>query len=96
MMDNNTKIPVYSANNNLNGYLINCQVKNFQNLDMEITADFIDVNNNKPLKIEFNPEVSPYWLDLSELKLTSGNKLVNVYVQRGRQPVVFSGSLEKN
>ncbi len=93
MTSNDSKIPVYSLDNSLLGYLLNYEIENFQDVDIKLTGDYIDKNNSQPVKLDFNPEVLPYWLDITDLKLSKFSKVVNVYVQRGRQPVIFSGHL---
>ncbi|MBS1997508.1 MAG: hypothetical protein JSS86_14405, partial [Cyanobacteria bacterium SZAS LIN-2] len=55
-----------------------------------IHGDFYDIDGERVMKLEFNPQTLPYSCDISSL--TAGHKkLTSCYVQRGRQPVLMSG-----
>lgn len=58
----------------------------------EISGEFIDEHGHTFEKLEFNPEVLPYTLDISTVKMCSHTTLEGGYVQRGRQPVRMTAS----
>ena len=53
----------------------------------EISGSFVDEQGLPYDKLEFNPQVLPYTLDISTVKQCNHTTLVNGYIQRGRQPV---------
>lgn len=53
----------------------------------EISGQFVDEQGQAFEKLEFNPQVLPYTLDISTVKKCGHETLVNGYIQRGRQPV---------
>lgn len=73
------------------GYFLSPKVENLCDLDYEISGTFVDEEGRAYEKIEFNPEVLPYVVDLSELGSLGFAKLEKTYVQRGRQPVRMTG-----
>lgn len=73
------------------GYFHNPKVELLCERDFQISGDFRDEHGKRFDKIEFNPEVVPYMVDLSEMSLMNLKSLVKVYVQRGRQPIRMTG-----
>ena len=73
------------------GYFLNPKVAEFPGGDYEISGMFYNENGQPAGKQPFNPEALPYQADLSALAGHAHKKLVNVYVQRGRQPVLMTG-----
>ena len=71
------------------GYFVNPTVKHLCENDYEIRGKFVDESGNPYDKVEFNPEVLPYIVDLSNSNCEVKN-LVRAYVQKGRQPVVMT------
>lgn len=77
------------------GYFVNPRVENLCKQDYEVSGLFVDESGQAYQKVEFNPQVMPYFIDLSELNLKGLNLLAQGYVQRGRQPVRMS-AVKKN
>jgi hypothetical protein len=73
------------------GFFVNPKVVNLASSDFEISGTFVDEEGRPFERIEFNPEIVPYTVDLSCLSFISLKSLVRTYVQRGRQPVVMTG-----
>lgn len=57
----------------------------------EITGIFCEADGSVVDRVEFNPQVLPYEADISQAPGLPHKRLVNVYVQRGRQPVQMIG-----
>lgn len=85
------KARVSTAQGQTIGFFINPKVENLCLNDFEISGTFVDEAGHPFDRVEFNPEVIPYIIDLSQLSLISLKCLVKAYVQRGRQPVVMTG-----
>ena len=77
------------------GYFVNPKVENLCQLDYEISGAFVDEAGAVIDKVEFNPEVLPFNIDLSELGLAGLKGLEKGYVQRGRQPVHMTAVCRK-
>lgn len=73
------------------GYFVNPLVENLCEKDYEISGTFVDESGRPYEKIEFNPEVLPYIIDLSQLTELGFAQIQKAYVQRGRQPVRMTG-----
>jgi hypothetical protein len=86
------KVNIYTGAGSHVGYFINPKIDCFPEGDYEITGHFFEPSGQLAEKLDFNPQSIPYTADLPEGKGTSQIKLVNVYVQRGRQPVRVSAS----
>lgn len=85
------KVRVSTAHGQTIGYFVNPKVTCLCEKDYEVSGTFVDEHGNAYEKVEFNPEVLPYIIDLSGLGLMSLKSLSNGYVQRGRQPVCMTG-----
>lgn len=72
------------------GYFVNPKVENLCEKDYEISGTFVDESGKAYEKVEFNPEVLPYQIDISGIPSLGIKTLANGYVQRGRQPVVMT------
>ncbi len=59
-----------------------------------ITGKFFEPDGNAAERVEFNPQVLPYVADISGVSQCTHKKLAGVYVQRGRQPVLMTGTCE--
>lgn len=90
------KVNVYTPAGNHVGYFLNPEIEAFPENDFEIRGEFFRPDGTKVSKVDVNPEALPYYADLAEINAGSNtagkSKLVNLYVQRGRQPVLMSGS----
>lgn len=71
------------------GYFVNPKIQHLCENDYEITGQFVDETGRPFEKVEFNPEVLPYVIDLSQAAFTV-KSLEKGYVQRGRQPVCMT------
>ncbi|MBC7997212.1 MAG: hypothetical protein IAF58_04685 [Leptolyngbya sp.] len=85
------KVTVFSVHGQPVGYFVNPTFTAFPQGEFEVSGNFFDTANEKTVRVDFNPEATPYSADLSLAKDVPYNELVNVYVQRGRQPVVMTG-----
>lgn len=83
------KARVTTSSGQLIGYFVDFKVVNLCENDYEVSGTFIDESGRNYDRIEFNPQILPYTIDLSQ-----SNHAVKVlsrgYVQRGRQPVVMT------
>lgn len=84
-------ITVYTPNGSKVGYYQNPKVEMLPEHHYQITGDFYDASGQLAGKAEFNPQVLPYNADISAVSKCSHQKLVGIYVQRGRQPVQMTG-----
>ncbi len=85
------KVQVFSTHGQPVGYFINPAFASFPEGEYEISGEFFGTDNQHTVRIDFNPEAVPYSCDLSQAKDVPYNELINVYVQRGRQPVTMTG-----
>ncbi len=85
------KLKIYTPAGLYVGYFLNPVVQQYPEAEYEITGKFFDENGVNTGKLEFNPEALPYFADLSECPGMGHTRLVKVYIQRGRQPVVMTG-----
>lgn len=84
------KVKVSTGNGQVIGYFLNPSVEHLCSEDWEITGTFVDENGRLFDKVEFNPEVVPYILDVSAIKTLGFERLTTGFVQRGRQPVCMT------
>ncbi len=73
------------------GYFVNPKVVLLCEKDFEVSGKFVDETGAPYEKVEFNPEVLPYVIDLTEIKSVGFDQIERAYVQRGRQPIVMTG-----
>jgi len=85
------KVKIYTPAGLYVGYFVNPQIETYPDSEYEISGRFFNEIGEAIGKLEFNPEALPYTADLSDMKDFPHVRLVNVFVQRGRQPVRFSG-----
>ncbi len=85
-------IGIYSPDGRKVGYFENPSVQMLPEHYYIISGRFLDPEGNDFPKVPFNPQVLPYTADLSGCSQCTHKKLVNVYVQRGRQPVEMTGN----
>lgn len=93
---NKIKVNVYSSSGALVGYFVDPQIEVFGQGEYELSGNFFDPAGQVVGKVEFNPQSIPYSADLSLIKKSEHNRLKNVYVQRGHQPVRMSGAGENS
>lgn len=72
------------------GYFVNPKITHLCDNDYEISGQMVDESGAPYDKVEFNPEIVPYVVDLSNVPSAGMKSLVRAYVQRGRQPIVMS------
>ncbi len=84
-------VPVYTWAGIKVGYFVNPKVERFAQDHYSICGHFCQPDGSLPDRIEFNPQVLPYRVDLSGLEEFQHAELSGVYVQRGRQPVAMTG-----
>mgnify|MGYP003386706829 CR=1 FL=1 len=86
------KARVTTMHGQLIGYFIDPVVVCLCDDDYEIRGAFVDEHGRHYDRIEFNPEVVPYNVDLSQVPGLAVKALTKGYVQRGRQPIVITAS----
>ena len=75
------------------------KVGSFRNAKLEmlpdhhycITGIFYEPDGTAAERVEFNPQSLPYRADIAQVSQCGHKTLVDVYVQRGRQPVGMTG-----
>ena len=85
------KVKVSTPQGTTVGYFINPKLENICQEDFQISGTFVDEEGRILEKIDFNPQVVPYTVDLCPLSSEKSRCLINAYVQRGRQPVIMTG-----
>ncbi len=85
-------IKVFTPSGKLVGQFLSPTVQMFPDHHYEISGEFVDEQGRPVKKLEFNPQVLPYTLDISGAKQCNHSTLQGGYVQRGRQPVKITGS----
>jgi len=88
----NSKVKVFKTNGEPVGYFLDPKVISYQQGEYEIRGKFFLTDDQPAKKLEFNPQALPYQADLSEVGDAQHKKINLVYVQRGRQPVIMTGS----
>ena len=84
------KVKVTTGNGQVIGYFVSPAVENLCGEEWEVKGVLFDEAGRAFDKVEFNPEVVPYLLDVSQMKDLGFSCLSNGYVQRGRQPVTMT------
>ena len=85
-------VNIYTPAGNHVGYFEDPELVSVGGDDWEIKGEFFEPQGQRPLKIDMNPEALPYSADLAQVDSAHDTKkLVGVYVQRCRQPIVMSG-----
>lgn len=85
-------VNIYAPNGARVGYFVNPKIEMYAEHQYIIRGEFRQPDGTAFGKVEFNPQVLPYTADLSTITKCSHEKLVSVYVQRGRQPIEMTGS----
>jgi hypothetical protein len=85
------KVKIYTPDGRYVGYFVDAAIEAYPEAEYEISGTFFDENGIMTGRLDFNPEALPYTADLSEVEGAKHVRLINVYVQRGRQPVRVSG-----
>jgi len=85
------KVKVYTPGGQYVGYFLNPSINQFPEAEYEISGRFFEDTGVAIGKLDFNPQSVPYMADLSEVVGCAHGRLVNVYIQRGRQPVRMTG-----
>lgn len=93
---NDLKIAVLTPAGDTAGYFLNPTIEMILPHYYKLKGTFIDHDGGMPHRIEFNPEVLPYLIDLTGIASCHHLKLESVYVQRSRQPVEMVGKCQTN
>ena len=86
-----TIVDIYTPTGAKVGSFKNPKVEALTSDHYEITGNFFEADGKAAERVEFNPQVLPYTADVSSVTGLAHKKLVQVYVQRGRQPVQMTG-----
>ena len=90
MADKNIK--VYSPSGKVVGTLQNVDVEMYPEHHYELRGTFVPEDGQAVDRIEFNPQVRPFTIDITGISRCKHNLLHMGYVQRGRQPVMMTAS----
>lgn len=85
-------VKVFTPGGKFVGQFVNPVVQMYPEHYYEISGEFQDEHGHPFDKVEFNPQVLPYTLDISTVKKCPHATLEGGYVQRGRQPVRMTGN----
>ena len=85
-------IKVFTPAGKLVGQFVDPTVAMYPEGHYEICGQFVDQDGKPVTKLEFNPQVLPYTLDISPAMQCKHSKLQGGYIQRGRQPVKMTAS----
>jgi len=84
-------VPIYTPSGTRVGTFKNPSVTMAPEHHYVLSGRFLEADGTPAERIEFNPQMLPYTADISAVSRCSHNKLVSVFVQRGRQPVEMTG-----
>jgi hypothetical protein len=84
------KITVYKSNGSLLGYFRQVQLDRFGKNEYAIKGIFYTADGTVPEKVNFNPQSCPYSGIAEEIAEAAHKQLTNIYIQRGRQPVIMT------
>lgn len=85
-------IKVFTPGGKFVGQFVNPVVEMYPEHHYEITGEFQDEQGHVYEKVEFNPQVLPYTLDISGAKKCAHTTLQSGYIQRGRHPIKMTAS----
>lgn len=85
-------VKVFTPGGKFVGQFENPTVAMYPEHHYEISGRFVDEQGQVIPKLEMNPQVMPYTLDISTIKQCAHTSLSGGYVQRGRQPVMITAS----
>lgn len=88
------KIIVLTPAGDVAGFFLNPKVEMILPHYYKLSGTFYDHDGGMPHRIEFNPQVLPYEVDLPGNLNCQHVKLFSVYVQRSRQPVEMIGQCQ--
>ena len=91
-MSQGNVVKVFTPTGKFVGQFVNAAVDMYPDHHYEIAGDFVDEHGHPFKKVEFNPQVLPYTLDISTVKQCNHSTLQGGYIQRGRQPVKMTAS----
>jgi len=84
-------VNIYKKNGSLLGYFKDPKISQFGADEYEIAGVFHNAEGSLVNKMDFNPQSLPYWGEIKNITGINHSQLTNVYIQRGRQPIVVSG-----
>lgn len=85
-------VKVFTPGGKFVGQFVNPVVAMYPEHYYEISGEFVNEEGHVFEKLEFNPQVLPYTLDISTVKKCGHTTLQGGYIQRGRQPVKITAS----
>ena len=85
------KVMVFTPEGKVAGYFLGPEVHMPLPCHYTIKGQFYDPEGELNHRIQFNPQVMPYTVDMSSISKCNHNKLVKTYIERGRQPVEMAG-----
>lgn len=85
------KVLVKTYAGSIVGYFLNPTIREVAVDHFQIIGSFFESDGSKNDRIPYNPEALPYSIEFQSKPDCKGMKLVQVYVDRGRQPVKMHG-----
>lgn len=85
-------VKVFTPAGKFVGQFVNPVVEMYPEHHYEISGEFQDENGHTFPRVELNPQVLPYTLDISTVKKCSHTTLQAGYIQRARHPIKISAS----
>jgi hypothetical protein len=85
-------IKVYAPGGRVVGTVENVTVEMYPEHHYELRGNFVPEDGSTVDKIEFNPQVLPYTIDITGVTRCKHNVLHMGYIQRGRQPVMMTAT----
>jgi hypothetical protein len=95
-MSQGTVVKVFTPAGKFVGQFNNPVIDMYPEHFYEISGEFVDEQGKPFKKVEINPQVLPYTLDISASgKECNHTTLQGGYIQRGRQPVKITANCKK-
>jgi hypothetical protein len=85
-------VKVFTPGGKFVGQFVNPSIDMYPDHYYEVSGQFVDEQGLPFRKVDFNPQVLPYTLDISTGKQCNHTTLQGGYVQRGRQPVKITAN----
>lgn len=85
-------IKVYLPSGKVVGTFQNAELVMYPEHHYEVRGTFVPASGVSVDKVDFNPQVLPYTIDITGMTRCKHNVLRMGYIQRGRQPVMMTAS----
>lgn len=85
-------VKVFTPGGKFVGQFVNPKVEMYPEHHYEISGEFVDEHGHLFERVELNPQVLPYTLDISTVKKCAHTTLQGGYISRARHPVKIMAS----